>query len=53
MMCSSQMGKGGKARGTKAPSQLKEWEHWDLNPDQRVSSMQGATLQEYMGLRSS
>ena len=29
------------------------WGHWDLNPDQRVSSTQGATLRELMGQRSS
>jgi hypothetical protein len=29
------------------------WGRWDLNPDQRVSSTQGATLRELMGHRSS
>jgi hypothetical protein len=30
-----------------------KWGHWDLNPDQRVSSTQGATPCELMGHRSS
>lgn len=42
MMCSSQMGKGGKARGTKAPSQLKEWEHWDKRRAPSLASSRSA-----------
>lgn len=30
-------------------ARLRKWGHWDLNPDQRVSTRQGATLSESYG----
>ena len=36
-------------KGKNRLDQIKEWGHWDLNPDQRVSTGQGATLSESYG----